>query len=260
MPPGVKAGPPSLLVDYPARHCLLPVSTELGCPPSSASPRDLGHLGAHFSCAVSVQRSAHPRHARSDCRVARVQGRTARVSSAGTRTPLIACTTTALEVLASHGWRSGEPRDSYTPTPSVSQRGWIVAHNRGRSRGVSDVHRRHASHNPPFGGLNTPAHGATAMCRSRVDRGRSPTSCSPTISAGLRLPSASHASDPPLRLSRATCRRSGQVHDLEPLRGEKRSRDRSPGASQRCLLAGIADRFRLRIDVGTPRCDPTFAS
>ena len=60
---------------------------------------------------------------------------------------------TVLEVLAAHDVEvMVDSRDSYTPTPVVSQA--IVAYNRGRTRGLADGIVVTPSHNPPeYGGI-----------------------------------------------------------------------------------------------------------
>jgi phosphoglucomutase len=169
---------------------------------------------------------------------------------------------TAVEVLAAHGVEvMRDARDSFTPTPVVSQA--IVAFNRGRTTDLADGIVITPSHNPPeYGGIkyDPPSGGAAGVgVTGWIER-----TANELLADGLR--GVQRVS---LRRAQQTTRPFDYLHsyvgdlaqviDMEVLRGTDLAIGVDPlGGASVGYWEAIGDRYGLRLDVVNPEIDPTF--
>jgi len=169
---------------------------------------------------------------------------------------------TALEVLAAHGVAvMRDARDSFTPTPVVSQA--IVAYNRGRTSGLADGIVVTPSHNPPeYGGIkyDPPSGGPADVAVT----GRIAAIANELLAGGLagiaRVPwSQARQAGRPFDYRATYVADLARIIDMEALRGAKLAIGVDPlGGASADYWPAVADRYGFAIDVVNPAIDPTF--
>ncbi len=172
---------------------------------------------------------------------------------------------TALEVLAANGVEARiAPDGEYTPTPAVSQA--ILAHNRGRERGLADGIVVTPSHNPPADGgfkYNPPHGGPADTAQTSVIEARANALLADGLREVRRMPFA--------RARTATTTREYDflgryvdglvdVVDFDAIRAAapKLAVDPLGGAGVH-YWARIAERHRIALDVLDESVDPSFS-
>lgn len=170
----------------------------------------------------------------------------------------------ALEVLAANGVEvMVDSRESYTPTPVVSQA--ILAYNRDRTTGLADGIVITPSHNPPeFGGFkyDPPTGGPadthiTAWIEERANA---------IIAGGLREVvrqpyerAGRAATNHPFDYREAYVAALGSVVDMEVLRGSTLNIGVDPlGGASVDYWEPIGERYGFRLEVVNREVDPTF--
>jgi phosphoglucomutase len=169
---------------------------------------------------------------------------------------------TTLEVLAAHGVPvMRDARDSFTPTPVVSQA--IVAYNRGRKSGLADGIVVTPSHNPPeYGGIkyDPPSGGPADVAVT----GRIAQIANRLLASGARdvarVPwSQARMAGRPFDYRTAYVDDLAHVIDMEALRGAQLRLGVDPlGGASAAYWPAIADRYGFAIEVVNPTIDPTF--
>lgn len=171
---------------------------------------------------------------------------------------------TALEVLAAHGVEVRYQADGgFTPTPAVSRA--ILAHNRGRQRGLADGIVVTPSHNPPRDGgfkYNPPHGGPADVDVTRVIQERANAllaeGCAGVrrteYEAALRAPSVS-----PFDFVGPYVEGLSRVLDMDAIRGSRLRIGADPlGGASVAYWAAIRERWKLELEVTNPLVDPTF--
>ncbi len=164
---------------------------------------------------------------------------------------------TALTVLAAHGVAVLADRDDgFTPTPAVSRA--IIAHNRGRERGLADGIIITPSHNPPEdGGFKyNPPHGGpaesaiTAAIESHANA---------LLEAGLAGLKRARPATTPFDFTGSYVEALAGILDMDVIRAVKIGVDPLGGAAIG-YWQPIAERYRLDLTITDTTVDSSFAT
>ncbi len=170
----------------------------------------------------------------------------------------------ALEVLAANGVEVMlDARDGATPTPTISQA--IVAHNRGRERGLADGIVITPSHNPPeYGGFkyDPPTGGpADAVITAQIAK-EANALLADALRGVARVPYERARKSPLMKrfdYREAYVRDLGAVIDMDTLRGSKLAIGVDPlGGASVDYWKPIGDRYGFSLEIVNDAVDPTF--
>jgi phosphoglucomutase len=171
---------------------------------------------------------------------------------------------TALEVLSAHGVHAlVQPDGGFTPTPAVSHA--ILAHNKGRTSGLSDGIVITPSHNPPEdGGFKyNPTNGGPADTNvTKKIQDRANEILREGLKDVLRVPLSrawSSGCVSEFDFLRSYVDDLGSIIDFEPIAGSglRIGVDPMGGAAVK-YWEPIAEKYKISIEVVNPWVDPTY--